>query len=115
MHGAPPRGVVMADVVGYSRLMEADEAGIAAASGALAGKMPEAEKTMALVRQLNPTLRLPNLKKLIPIRRPEDFQGPKPRCSSATFKEFVPVRPKPRPIISKAMLLSRRVFERAQL
>ena len=66
---------------------------------------------MALVRELNPTLRLSNLKKLLPIRRPEDFRiGPKPRCSSATFKEFVPVRPKPGPIISKAMLLSRRVF-----
>ena len=47
---------------------------VGAASGALAGKLAEAQKAMARVRQLNPGLRLSNLKDaLFPIRRPEDF------------------------------------------
>ena len=46
---------------------------VAAASGALAGKIPEAEKAMARLRQLNPNLRISNLKELLPIRRPQDF------------------------------------------
>jgi TolB-like protein len=46
---------------------------MAAASGALAGRLAEAEKAMARLRQLDPTLRLSNLKDLIPVRRSEDF------------------------------------------
>ena len=46
---------------------------VGAASGALAGKPAEAEKAMARLRQLNPALRLSNLKDLLPIRRPQDF------------------------------------------
>ncbi len=37
------------------------------------GSLPEAEKAMARLRQLNPALRLSNLKELLPIRRPQDF------------------------------------------
>jgi TolB-like protein len=46
---------------------------VAAASAALAGKPDKAEKAMARVRELNPALRLSNLRELIPVRRPEDF------------------------------------------
>ena len=46
---------------------------IAAASGALAGKPAEAEKAMARLRQINPALRVSNLKNMLPIRRPEDL------------------------------------------
>jgi adenylate cyclase len=46
---------------------------VAAASNALAGRLAEAEKAMALVRQQNPTFRLTNLQNLYPFRRPEDF------------------------------------------
>jgi TolB-like protein len=46
---------------------------VAAASGALAGKLPEAEKAMGRLRQLDPALRLSNLKDLLPFRRPQDF------------------------------------------
>jgi len=45
---------------------------VVAASGALAGRSPEAEKAMARLRQLEPALRLSNLRNLGPIRRPED-------------------------------------------
>ncbi|MBV9702478.1 MAG: adenylate/guanylate cyclase domain-containing protein [Methylobacteriaceae bacterium] len=46
---------------------------VAAASGGLVGKVAEAEKALSRLRQLNPALRLSNLKDLIPIRRREDF------------------------------------------
>jgi hypothetical protein len=46
---------------------------LAAASAALAGKPDQAEKAMARARELNPNLRLSNLKDLIPFRRREDF------------------------------------------
>jgi len=46
----------------------------AAVSGALAGRLSEAEKAMSRVRQLHPTLRISNLKNHIPpFRRSEDF------------------------------------------
>jgi TolB-like protein/tetratricopeptide (TPR) repeat protein len=44
---------------------------IAAASGALAGKLAQAEKAMMRLRQLNPALRISNLKDMQPFRRPE--------------------------------------------
>jgi tetratricopeptide (TPR) repeat protein len=44
-----------------------------AASGALAGRLSEAEKAMARLRQLDPALRITNLENLGPCRRPEDF------------------------------------------
>jgi hypothetical protein len=46
---------------------------VAAASAALAGKSAQAERAMARVREMNPELRLSNLRKLIPFRREEDF------------------------------------------
>jgi TolB-like protein len=46
---------------------------VAAASGALGGRAVEAQKAMVRVRQLDPTLRMSNLKDLFPFRRPEDF------------------------------------------
>jgi len=45
----------------------------AAASAALSGRHDEAQKAMARLRQLNPALRVSNLKDLFPIRRSEDF------------------------------------------
>ena len=44
-----------------------------AASGALGGRPAEAQKAMARMRELDPALRLSNLKDLFPIRRAEDF------------------------------------------
>ena len=46
---------------------------MAAASDALAGRLAEAQKAMARLRQLDPELRISNLTELIPVRRPEDF------------------------------------------
>ena len=44
----------------------------AAASNALAGRMEEAQQAMARLRQIDPELRISNLKNLTPLRRPED-------------------------------------------
>jgi adenylate cyclase len=44
---------------------------VVAASGALIGKPPAAEKALERARQLNPALRISNLKDLQPFRRPE--------------------------------------------
>ena len=46
---------------------------IIAASHALAGRMDEAQRAMQHVRQLDPALRISNLKDWLPIRRPEDL------------------------------------------
>ena len=46
---------------------------IAAASGALAGRLPEAEKAMARIRGLDPGLRISNLRQLLPFRQKEDY------------------------------------------
>ena len=45
----------------------------AAASGALAGRLAQMQRAMARLRQLDPALRISNLKDLFPIRRSEDF------------------------------------------
>ena len=45
----------------------------AAASGALAGRLADAEDAMARLRQLEPTLRVGDLRELSPFRRPDDF------------------------------------------
>jgi tetratricopeptide (TPR) repeat protein len=47
--------------------------GIIAASHALAGRTDEAERAMHRLRQLDPTLRISNLKDWLPIHRPEDL------------------------------------------
>jgi tetratricopeptide (TPR) repeat protein len=46
----------------------------AAASGAIIGRLAAAEKAMARLRQLEPGLRISNLKDLLPSRRREDFE-----------------------------------------
>src|SRR5262249_5246067 len=46
---------------------------VAAASNALAGRLPDAQRAMARLRQLDPELRISNLRDFFPIRRPEDF------------------------------------------
>jgi hypothetical protein len=46
---------------------------VAAASNALAGRLAEAQKAMARLRQLDPDLRMYSLNDLFPIRRSEDF------------------------------------------
>jgi adenylate cyclase len=46
---------------------------IAAASHALAGRIEAAQKAMARLRQIDPVLRVSNLKELTPLRRPEDI------------------------------------------
>ena len=48
---------------------------IAAASGALAGRMTKAKKTMARLRELMPNLRISNLSELFPLRRPQDVSN----------------------------------------
>ena len=48
---------------------------IGAASGALAGRMTEAKKTMARLRELMPNLRISNLSELFPLRRPQDVSN----------------------------------------
>jgi tetratricopeptide (TPR) repeat protein len=46
---------------------------VAAASGALGGRLEAAQKAMAQVRRLDPTLRMSNLRAFFPTRRAEDF------------------------------------------
>jgi TolB-like protein len=46
---------------------------IAAASSALAGRLAEAEKAMARLRELDPAMRITNVREWAPLRRPEDF------------------------------------------
>ena len=48
-------------------------AAVTAASHALAGRLEVAQQAMARLRQINPRLRLSNLKDWFPIRRPEHF------------------------------------------
>ncbi len=46
---------------------------IAAASNALAGRLPEAKRAMTSLRNLDPTMRINNVKDWAPLRRPEDL------------------------------------------
>jgi len=46
---------------------------VAAASHALAGRLGQAHKAMARLRELEPTLRVSDLRQMIPLRRPEDL------------------------------------------
>ncbi|HET6521695.1 MAG TPA: hypothetical protein VFG47_18020 [Geminicoccaceae bacterium] len=46
---------------------------VAAAAAAHAGRQGEAARALALLRDIDPALRLGNLKELLPFRRPEDF------------------------------------------
>ena len=46
---------------------------ISAASNALLGRMGDAQKAMARLRQIDPALRIADLKNLVPRRRPEDL------------------------------------------
>jgi hypothetical protein len=46
---------------------------IAAASSALAGRLADAQKSIARLRDLDPALRLANVKDWAPFRRPEDL------------------------------------------
>jgi uncharacterized protein HemY len=46
---------------------------IGAASSALRGRFTEAQKATARLRQLEPALRLSNLKDLAPLRKSQDF------------------------------------------
>jgi tetratricopeptide (TPR) repeat protein len=62
-----------AEMAGRENPSLALAAGVAAASSALADLPEEASKAMARVRQIDPELRLSNLKALFPLRRSEDF------------------------------------------
>ena len=46
---------------------------LAAASSALAGRMEEAQNAVSRLRQLDPALRVSDLKEIIPLRRQQDF------------------------------------------
>jgi tetratricopeptide (TPR) repeat protein len=46
---------------------------IAAASSALAGRLAEAQKAMARLRELDPAMRITNVEDWCPLRRPEDL------------------------------------------
>jgi TolB-like protein len=59
---------------------------IAAASNALAGRLEKAQKLMARVRQLDPTLRVSNLKDVLGQFRPEDVA----RCEEGLRKAGLP-------------------------
>jgi TolB-like protein/class 3 adenylate cyclase len=47
---------------------------VAAAAGGLLGRLDQAGEAMTRLRQLNPALKMSNLKGLLPFRRPEDFE-----------------------------------------
>jgi adenylate cyclase len=46
---------------------------VAAAGHALAGRLDQAQKAMARLRQIDPTLRVSDLKHVLPFRRSEDI------------------------------------------
>jgi hypothetical protein len=46
---------------------------MAAASSALSGRLAEAQRALARLREIDPALRLSNLHEFIPLRKPEDF------------------------------------------
>jgi adenylate cyclase len=46
---------------------------VSAAANALAGRIEQAQKMMTRLRQIDPMLRVSNLKDLTPLRRPEDL------------------------------------------
>jgi len=48
-------------------------AAVTASSHALGGRPEEAGQAMQRLRQIDPTLRISNLKDWFPLRRPEDF------------------------------------------
>ena len=60
---------------------------IAAASNALAGRPTEAQKTIARLRQLYPTLRVSNVKEWAAFRRPEDLARLEEGLRKATLPE----------------------------
>jgi Flp pilus assembly protein TadD len=62
-----------AEAAGRAKPNHLIAASMVAASSALAGRLSEAEKAITRLRQLDPALRLSNLKDLGPVRRPEDF------------------------------------------
>ena len=64
-----------AEMAGRERPNHLIAACISAASNALTGHLGEAERAMARVRQLDPAMRISNLRERCPIRRPEDFAG----------------------------------------
>jgi hypothetical protein len=47
--------------------------GLIAATRALSGRITEAQQAMAQLRELDPSIRISNLKDWLPIRRQEDF------------------------------------------
>jgi TolB-like protein/tetratricopeptide (TPR) repeat protein len=47
---------------------------IAAASNALAGRITQAQKAVARILEIDPSMRLSNLQEFIPLRRPEDLE-----------------------------------------
>ncbi len=63
--------------MGRSRLRERPNYGAAlrelAAARALLGRMPEAQKAMARLREIDPTRRISTVKDWLPLRRPDDL------------------------------------------
>jgi tetratricopeptide (TPR) repeat protein len=59
---------------------------VLAASSAIAGRLAEAEKAIARLRQIDPALRISNLLDSFPIRRQEDFA----RWADGLRKEGLP-------------------------
>jgi hypothetical protein len=45
-----------------------------AAASALAGHLPEAQKAMAHLRQIDPAMRVTTVKDWVPLRRPDDLK-----------------------------------------
>ena len=70
---------------GATRLYPRDICG--GGRAALAGNQAAAGKAMARLRQIDPELRISNLKDLLPIRRPEDFSRFKEKASEAGLPE----------------------------
>jgi tetratricopeptide (TPR) repeat protein len=58
---------------GLRQQTNAGSARVAAASYALAGRLDEAHKAMARLRQIDPTFRVSDLRDMLPFRRPEDI------------------------------------------
>ena len=87
---------------------------VAAASNAMAGRPEQAQKAMSRLRQLNPALRVSNLKDLLsPYRRAEDLTGDSKAATTITQPALV-TSPQSRPAPTRRALPPKPAAQRGQ-
>jgi hypothetical protein len=72
--------IVASDYQGAPLETAAAATRVAAASNALARRLDQAHKATARLRQIDPTLRVSDLRQMLPFRRAEDSRDSKKAC-----------------------------------